>query len=100
MLFSLLYRTLAIYAALIWASGDAWAHAKVDVITVTNGDQITGAISAMSAGKLSVSTDYAGTINIKWREVQQIESRYMYEVRLDEGERVYGRWSLTIFPTN
>ena len=56
MLFSLLYRTLAIYAALIWTSGDAWAHAKVDVITVTNGDQITGAVSAMSAGKLSVST--------------------------------------------
>ena len=98
MLFSLLYRTLAIYAALIWASGDAWAHAKVDVITVTNGDQITGAVSAMSAGKLSVSTDYAGTINIKWREVQQIESRYMYEVRLDDGERVYGRWVANDIP--
>jgi hypothetical protein len=98
MLFSLLYRTLAIYAALIWTSGDAWAHAKVDVITVTNGDQITGAVSAMSAGKLSVSTDYAGTINIKWREVQQIESRYMYEVRLDDGERVYGRWVANDIP--
>ncbi len=97
MLFSLLYRTLAIYAALIWTSGDAWAHAKVDVITVTNGDQITGAVSAMSAGKLSVSTDYAGTINIKWREVQ-IESRYMYEVRLDDGERVYGRWVANDIP--
>jgi len=98
MLFSLLYRTLVIYAALIWTSGDAWAHAKVDVITVTNGDQITGAVSAMSAGKLSVSTDYAGTINIKWREVQQIESRYMYEVRLDDGERVYGRWVANDIP--
>jgi hypothetical protein len=98
MLFSLLYRTLAIYAALIWTSGDAWAHAKVDVITVTNGDQITGAVSAMSAGKLSVSTDYAGTINIKWREVQQIESRYMYEVRLDDGERAYGRWVANDIP--
>ncbi|MDG1931689.1 MAG: DUF481 domain-containing protein [Luminiphilus sp.] len=46
----------------------------------------------MSAGKLAVSTDYAGIINIKWRDVRQIDSRYVYEVRLDDGDRVYGRF--------
>jgi hypothetical protein len=46
----------------------------------------------MTSGKLSLSTDYAGTVNIKWREVKQIESRYVYEVRLDDGERIYGRF--------
>ena len=34
----------------------------------------------MAAGKLYLSTDYAGTISIKWREIEQIESRYLYEV--------------------
>ena len=46
----------------------------------------------MTAGKLYLSTDYAGTISIEWREIEQIESRYLYEVRLDEGERLLGRF--------
>ena len=46
----------------------------------------------MAAGKLSLSTDYAGAIRIKWREIEQIKSRYLYEVRLDGGERLSGRF--------
>ncbi|MBR9796160.1 MAG: DUF481 domain-containing protein [Gammaproteobacteria bacterium] len=76
----------------ICGSIEAWSHAKTDLITVVNGDQITGAVNAMTAGKLSVSTSYAGTVNIKWREIKQIESRYLYEIRLDDGERIYGRF--------
>ena len=73
----------------------ATAHNKTDVITVENGDTITGAIDSMAAGKLALNTDYAGMIKIKWREVQQIDSRYVYEVRLDDGERLYGRFAKT-----
>ena len=76
----------------ICGSIEAWSHAQTDLITVTNGDQITGAVNSMSAGKLSVSTSYAGTVNIKWREIKQIESRYLYEIRGDDGERIYGRF--------
>ena len=75
-----------------FSSAEVWSHAKTDIVTVANGDQITGAVNAMTSGKLSLSTDYAGTVNIKWREVKQIESRYVYEVRLDDGERIYGRF--------
>jgi hypothetical protein len=84
--------SLAFLLSLI-QTADSWAHAKTDVVTVENGDQLTGAIGAMTAGKLSLSTDYAGTIQIKWRDVHHIESRYLYEVRLEDGERVYGRFS-------
>ena len=77
---------------MLWST-QGWSHAKTDLITVANGDQITGAVNAMSAGKLSVNTSYAGTVNIKWREIKQIESRYLYEIRLDDGERIYGRFT-------
>ena len=52
----------------------------------------------MAAGKLYLSTDYAGTISIEWREIVQIESRYLCEVRLDEGERLLGRFVAGISP--
>ena len=88
-----LIHQIALSCLLILCASQSWGHAKTDLITVTNGDQITGAVNSMSAGKLSVSTSYAGTVNIKWREIKQIESRYLYEIRLDDGERIYGRFT-------
>ena len=88
-----LIHQIALSCTLILCASQSWGHAKTDLITVANGDQITGAVNAMSAGKLSVSTSYAGTVNIKWREIKQIESRYLYEIRLDDGERIYGRFT-------
>ena len=88
-----LIHQIALLCTLLLCATQSWSHAKTDLITVANGDQITGAVNAMTAGKLSVSTSYAGTINIKWRDVKQIESRYLYEVRLDDGERIYGRFT-------
>ena len=88
-----LIHQIGLLCALLLCATQSWSHAKTDLITVANGDQITGAVNAMTAGKLSVSTSYAGTINIKWRDVKQIESRYLYEVRLDDGERIYGRFT-------
>ena len=84
--------------ALAVCATNAWSHAQTDVITVSNGDQITGAVNEMTAGKLSLGTSYAGTVQIKWREVRQIDSRYVYEVRLDDGERIYGRFAASDIP--
>ena len=78
----------------IFASQQASARAKTDVVIVANGDAITGEIKTMTSGKLAVSTDYAGTIEIKWSEVREITSRYLFEVRTDEGERLYGKFAL------
>ena len=86
---------VALWCCVTLYSAITSAHTKTDVVTVDNGDTITGAIDSMSAGKLALNTDYAGVIKIKWREVQQIDSRYVYEVRLDDGERLYGRFAKT-----
>ena len=89
---------ISLTCALAMCATNAWSHAKTDVITVANGDQITGAVNEMVAGKLSLGTSYAGTVKIKWREVRQIDSRYVYEVRLDDGERIYGRFAANDIP--
>ena len=89
---------LSVTCILMLNAMNVWSHAKTDVITVSNGDRITGAMTEMTSGKLSVSTSYAGTISVKWREVSQIDSRYVYEVRLDDGERIYGRFAASDIP--
>ena len=93
-----LFSMISLTGALAMCATNAWSHAKTDVITVANGDQITGAVNEMTAGKLSLGTSYAGTVKIKWREVRQIDSRYVYEVRLDDGERIYGRFAANDIP--
>ena len=93
-----LFSMISLTGALAMCATNAWSHAKTDVITVANGDQITGAVNEMTAGKLSLGTSYAGTVEIKWREVRQIDSRYVYEVRLDDGERIYGRFAANDIP--
>lgn len=93
-----LFSMISLTCALAMCATNAWSHAKTDVITVANGDQITGAVNEMVAGKLSLGTSYAGTVKIKWREVRQIDSRYVYEVRLDDGERIYGRFAANDIP--
>ena len=93
-----LFSVISLTCALAMCATNAWSHAKTDVITVANGDQITGAVNEMTAGKLSLGTSYAGTVEIKWREVRQIDSRYVYEVRLDDGERIYGRFAASDIP--
>ena len=81
-----------VMAGLLFVNAAAWGQSKTDLITVSTSDTLTGVIGNMAAGKLYLSTDYAGTISIEWREIEQIESRYLYEVRLDEGERLLGRF--------
>ena len=48
----------------------AWGPSKTDLITVSTGDTLTRAINNMATGKLSLSTNYAGTISIKLREIE------------------------------
>ncbi len=66
------------------------ANQKTDVVTLYNGDKITGEIKEMSAGLLHLSTDYANTIKIEWQQIAHLDSRYNFELRLTSTERLYG----------
>lgn len=66
------------------------AHAKTDVVTLVNGNQITGEIKGLLQGRLSFGTDSMGTVTIEWEDVLSVNSQFEYEVRLVDGNRFYG----------
>ncbi len=80
-------------AALIGFSLPAAGRDKIDIVTLHNGDRITGEIKSLEGGELELSTDAMDTISIEWPEIAGIQSGYHYEVRLSDGERLYGSFN-------
>ncbi len=48
--------------------------ARADTVWLENGDVISGKIEKLEAGKLSIKTQYAGTINVSWRYVRAVDA--------------------------
>jgi hypothetical protein len=63
---------------------------KTDVIVLKNGDRVTGEITQLEYGLLSLSTDDMGTVNIEWSAIASIDSQYRFDVQLVGGVRVSG----------
>lgn len=76
---------------LLWpAVGHA---AKTDVVTLRNGDRITGEVKGLSRGKLDYSTDDAGRLSIEWVKVMHIKSAHFFELEVASGAKYFGRLS-------
>ncbi len=60
--------------------------AGADTLWLTNGDRLTGQITTLHDGKLGLATKYAGTLQIKWPEVQRIESQAPLLIELASGQ--------------
>lgn len=68
---------------------------KTDRILLDNNDWITGEIKKLDYAKLSLKTDAAGTIQIKWDRIFQIKSDKFYEISLGRGAKYYGSLDVT-----
>jgi len=79
-------------------SGYGIAHPKTDSVTLYNGDRLTGEVTSLRDGLLYVGTDAMGTVRIEWKDVASLSSDYYYEVRLEDGRRVFGRLAATALP--
>ena len=67
------------------------AHAqKTDVVTLENGNAITGEIKGLGRGKLEFSTDDMGTLEIEWSQIERLTSIWFFEVELNSGLRYFG----------
>ncbi len=47
--------------------------ALADSVTLKNGDHLTGTVSQLTGGKLTVTTTYAGALTITWDEVSSVQ---------------------------
>ncbi len=74
------------------AAGVAGAteRAKTDIITLLNGDRITGRILYAEFGVMQVNSRQAGNLSIEWHNVRAIRSTYAFRVERLGGQYVAG----------
>jgi len=48
------------------------AQGKTDVVTLANGDRITGEVKRLDRGRLEFSTDDAGTLYLEWDKLASV----------------------------
>jgi hypothetical protein len=68
----------------------ASAIAQTDVITLINGDHLTGEIKSLDRGMIHLDTDVADIIPLRWDYVADIESSESFLITLSTGQRVFG----------
>jgi Protein of unknown function, DUF481 len=82
----------AIVAIAVALSVSATTHAqgRTDVVTLANGDRITGEIVRLERGRLEFKTDDAGTLYLEWDKLSSLVSTRLVEVLTTDGRRFLG----------
>jgi len=90
-------RSLLILFALLLTTHASWAfaHSNNDVVTMYNGDRITGEIKGLANGDLKINPSYAPVIALELQDIASIDSNYNYEILTENNERLYGNISST-----
>jgi hypothetical protein len=81
---------LSVAAVCLLASAAPALAQKTDVIVLFNGDRVTCEIRSYGSGRLSVKTDIASDINVKWNKIVSITSDKQFEIETTDGFVHYG----------
>jgi hypothetical protein len=76
---------------LLFAAPPAPARDKADVVTLQNGDRLTGEIIRLEHGQLELKTDAMGTVYIEWPRVSGLSSPVVFMVEHLGGQSDFGR---------
>jgi hypothetical protein len=71
-------------------AGRADARPRTDVVTLANGDRVTGEVIRLERGRLEFKTDDIGTIYVEWDKVAGLEAPWQFEVGTTDGSRYLG----------
>jgi len=85
-------RLLLLLLGCVLASGLAWGYArdKSDVVTLRNGDHISGDIVSLEFGILTLKTDNMSTLSIEWPAVRSITSKFAFAIERRGGTKYAG----------
>lgn len=87
--FNILQR-IGLFAVAMLICSVVVARDKTDVITLDNGDRITGEIKSLEHAKLRISTDTFGTIYAEWDDIVSVTSHFEFEIEQTDGSRFFG----------
>jgi len=67
-----------------------YAQGRTDVVTLANGDHITGEVARLERGRLEFKTDDAGTLYLEWDKIASLVANRFVEVLTSNGQRYLG----------
>lgn len=68
----------------------AYAQPKTDVVTLANGDRITGEVIHLERGQLKFETNDAGTLYLEWDKLTSLVATRLVDVSKSDGTRYLG----------
>jgi hypothetical protein len=80
-----LLRTLATVIVALSVNMPAIAQGRTDVVTLANGDRITGEIVRLDRGRLEFKTDDIGTLYLEWDNLVSLVTTRLVEVTTTDG---------------
>ena len=83
-------RAVVAIVLLLAASTTLWAQPRTDVVTLRNGDRITGEVVRLDRGRLEFKTDDAGTLYFEWDKLATVVATRLVEVVTSDGRRFLG----------
>ena len=65
-----------------------------DVVTLVNGDRLTGIVRRVMDGKLTLHSSLAGTVAIPWRNIRSMQTVSSFSILTDSGYRLDGQLAM------
>jgi hypothetical protein len=81
---------LAAVALVLALSADTQAQGRTDIVTLANGDRITGEIIQLERGRLEFKTDDAGTLYLEWDKLSSLVALRLCEIVTEDGTQYLG----------
>ena len=83
-------RATATAALVLVLAAAAYGQGRTDVVSLANGDRITGEVIRLDRGKLEFKTDDAGTLYLEWDKLASVVASRQVEVVTADGRRFFG----------